>query len=129
MATVKKRKAKKDPKDILAAVIDADLLKERKASRETNTEVKETKKEEVQTKEKKWFEEPIDRKLFVIKKYDNFYYAHYKKWKENVWIGKYGTLKEANSTVDYYVEECNKPRLERNIDTAKIHSFVLKIEK
>lgn len=123
----KKRKPKLSPEEIMARIIDTEQLKERKESVKTivKIEEKETDKEEI--KELKWFQKPMLKTNFTIKKINGKFYAQYEGWKSNIWIGSYDTEKELNDVINMYVKETKKKPIHRNMKN--IHSIIIDIEK
>jgi hypothetical protein len=123
----KKRKPKLTPEEIMARIIDHDQLKERKESVKQAVKEEESKiepKKEIK-KEFKWFEKPMTKDKFTIKKHNGAYYAQYEGWKENVWIGAYETEKDVEDVIKMYVKETKKNPINRNIKN--VHSVILDI--
>ena len=121
----KKRKPKLSPEEIMARIIDAEQLKERKETVKSipNIEEKETDKEEI--KELKWFQKPMLKTKFTIKEINGKFYAQYEGWKSNIWIGSYDTEKELNDVINMYVKETKKKPIHRNMKN--IHSVIIDI--
>ena len=80
---VKKKKPKLTTAEIMKAIIDEDLLKERKetaSSAITKTTIVNEKFEIIP----KWFEIPIKKSDFIIKEHENKFYAKHNKWKNKI---------------------------------------------
>lgn len=115
---VKKKKPKLTTAEIMKAIIDEDLLKERKetaSSAITKTTIVNEKFEIIP----KWFEIPIKKSDFIIKEHENKFYAKHNKWKNNIWIGAYDSEKELNDVINSYVKETKKKPMDRNIKGIK----------
>ena len=130
MAKQKVNKEKLSIEDIMDKIIDNDKLKERKEliqskNKQIDESNKKTNEKNVESKELKWFEKPMVKDFFMVKKHNEKYYARYKEWKDNVWIGGYNTKKDVESVIKSYVEETKKPSIDRNIQN--IHSVILDI--
>lgn len=121
-----KVKKKLSASEIMERVIDVEELEKRK---QTLIKEESSLKEEkiVTIKEKQWWEFPMKKTFFKIEKYEDKFYAQYKDWNENIWIGPYDSEKQLNAVIKSYVEETKKPVMNRNIEN--IHSIVLKIKK
>lgn len=124
---VRKVKAKKDrktAKELMAMVVNEELLKAKKEESGNKTTQQKTEKpvEEEIKKEKKWYEKPILEKDFIYKQVDGEFYAQHKEWNKHVWIGGYPNEYEAKQIVKDYCKECKKDILNRNIQN--IHSVI-----
>lgn len=122
----KKRKPKLSPEEIMARIIDNDLLENRKEIKQQKQETIEVVEEKPKKEEKKWFQQPMTKDKFTIKEHNNKYYAHYKGWKDNIWIGAYDTEKELNDVIKSYVKETKKSPIHRNL--TNIHSIIIDLE-
>ena len=114
----KKKKPKLTTAEIMKAIIDEDLLKERKetaSSAITKTTIVNEKFEIIP----KWFEIPIKKSDFIIKEHENKFYAKHNKWKNNIWSGAYDSEKELNDVINSYVKETKKKPMDRNIKGIK----------
>lgn len=115
---VKKKKPKLTTAEIMKAIIDEDLLKERKetaSSAITKTTIVNEKFEIIP----KWFQIPIKKSDFIIKEHENKFYAQHKEWKKNIWIGAYDNEDELNKVINSYVKETKKQSMDRNIQGIK----------
>lgn len=121
------KKKKLTTEQIMEAIIDKDMLEERKnaaSSKSKTTVVIETKVDDSVEKEPlKWFELPIQKSDFKTKTIDKQHYAQHKEWNKRVWIGPYDSKKELDKVILLYVDEMKKNVLERNL--YNVHSVII----
>lgn len=122
----KKKKQKLTTAEIMKAIIDEDLLKERKETATSAITKSTIIKEEKFIIKPKWFEIPIKKSDFIIKEHENKFYARHNEWKENIWIGAYDSEKELNDVINMYVKETKKKPIERNMKN--IHSILIEFD-
>jgi hypothetical protein len=115
----KKKKQKLTTAEIMKIIIDEDLLKERKETAASAITKSTIIKEEKFIIKPKWFETQIKKSDFIIKEYENKFYARHNEWKNNIWIGAYDSEKELNDVINSYVKETKKKPMDRNIKGIK----------
>lgn len=115
----KKKKQKLTTAEIMKIIIDEDLLKERKETAASAITKSTIVKEEKFIIKPKWFETQIKKSDFIIKEYENKFYARHNEWKNNIWIGAYDSEKELNDVINSYVKETKKKPMDRNIKGIK----------
>lgn len=120
----KEKKKKLSPKELMKIVVDEELLKQNKEATKEQGNVPKLNKEKVEIiVEKKWWELPISKDDFKIKKYEDKFYAHHKDWKDCVWIGPYESKKDINEVIKSYEIESNKPMMGRKL--INVHSIII----
>ena len=119
----RRKKVKLSAKELTEAVVDKEALK---ANSEKKAKQKEENVEQIkQDKENDSFNDIWLVKDFKKYKYENEFYAHYKGWHEDVFIGRYETKKELEDVIQQYEVESAKPVLERKFKH-HIKSIIIK---
>lgn len=127
---MKEKKKKQTPSEVLAAIINKDLLNERRkkaTKKEENDRVEIDNTTEKENQLLKWYQKPILREDFIIKKYNGKFYTKHKEWGNNIWIGAYDNIEIVNDIISSYIENSKKPILKRKLDN-RIHSILINIK-
>lgn len=125
---MKVKKKKQTPSEVLAAIIDKDLLNKRKEKinkQENKVKIEDNINET--NKKLKWYEKPIFKEDFITKEYNGKFYTKHKEWANNVWIGAYDNIEIVNEIILSYVKNSKKSILKRKLDD-RIHSILIDIK-
>lgn len=120
-----KKKKKLSTAEIMKAIIDEDLLSERREISAPKQKIEVIEEVVEEKKEYKWFEIPIKKSDFIIKEHDSKFYARHKEWKKNIWIGAYESEKEVEDVIKSYVKETKKSSIDRKL--INVHSILIEL--